>query len=217
MAYVKWILIIGFWVLFAAFLHYTLPQRDIIRVTGTEVVRTDLSGSNRMFYAQQDSGAAASDSRDVRFINGVRANGNSVVYRNEDTGFGWPPYFKLDSANMQAEADGVLSTAAEPQWVALRHYGWRNFVWSTYPNAVAIKPVDGPDVRLIPWFNIVFLTLLAAVLWAIYVRWRRFRQARIDPVMDRMEDRWDAVDAGFDERRGRLRRWMDSFKSKPRR
>jgi len=216
MGYVKWVLIVAFWGAFAAMLHYTLPQRDIVRVTGTEVVRTDLSGFNSRFYAQQDSGNATSTSRDIRFINAVRANGDSAVYRNEDTGFGWPPYFKLDSANMQAEADGVLSTAADPQWVALRHYGWRNFVWSTYPNAVAIKPVAGPDVRLIPWFNIIFLTFLAALFWGVYVRWRRFRQSRIDPALGRIEDRWDAAGEGLDARRGRFRRWLDTFKGKPR-
>ena len=216
MTYVKWTLIAVFWLTLGAILHYTLPQRDIVRITGTEVVRTDLSGTNRWFYAQQDSGNAITESRDIRFINAVRANGSSAVYRNEDTRFGWPPYFKLDSANMQADADGVLSTAASPQWVALRHYGWRNFVWSTYPNAVSIKAVEGPDAQLIPWFNIIFLTFMTAVFWAVYVRWRRFRQARIDPVMGRIEDRWDQVDAGFDERRGRLRRWLDTFKGKPR-
>ncbi|WP_420861141.1 DUF1523 family protein [Algirhabdus cladophorae] len=216
MGYVKWTFIIVFWLLLGALLHYALPQRDIVRVTGTEIIRKDFSGLSSWFYAQNDTGDAVTENRDLRLINSTRPNGNVMVYRNEDTGFGWPPYFKVDSSNLHAEAANVISTAADPQWVAVRHYGWRNPFLSIYPNAVAIVPVEGPDVRLIPWFNIIFLTFLAALFWGIYVRWRRFRQARIDPALDRIEDRWDAAGANIDARRGRFRRWLDTFKGKPR-
>ena len=98
--------------------------------------------------------------------------------------------------------------------MAITHYGWRNEFLSIFPNAVAIKPVAGPDVRLIPWFNIIVLTLLAALVWAIWVRWRRFRQRRIDPVIEDVEDSLYAAGEAIEERRGRLRRWLDSWKSK---
>jgi len=94
-------------VLFLGTLHYTLPQRDIVIVTGTEIIRQDFSGWNRVFYAQADSGNAAVVNRDLRLINTVDGDGNIMVYRNEDTGFGWPPYFKLDSSNLQAEAQAA--------------------------------------------------------------------------------------------------------------
>ncbi len=143
--------------------------------------------------------------RDVRFINTVTASGRVRVYRNEDTGWGWPPYFKFDTANLQAEAADLRSTAAAPQWVVIRHYGWRNEFLSVYPNVVSLRPVDGPDVRIIPWLNIILLTLLVAVVWALYVRWRRFRQARIDPVLDDMGDNLDEAGGrlkGFFRRKG---------------
>ncbi len=48
-----------------------------------------------------------------------------MVYRNEDTGWGWPSYFKFDTANLQTEADDLSSTAArsqmggdDPLWLA---------------------------------------------------------------------------------------------------
>ena len=113
-----------------------------------------------------------------------------MVYRNEDTGWGWPPYFKFDTSNLQAEAANLRSTAAEPDWVAIRHYGWRNELLSIFPNAVSAWPVAGPDVRMIPWFNIVVLVTLFAVFWAIRVRWKRFRENRIDPVYDDLTDGW---------------------------
>lgn len=176
--------------LFGAFLHYTLPQRDIVRITGTEIIRQDFSGLNRIFYAQGDSGNAPVESRDLRLINTVLASGEVMVYRNEDTGFGWPPYFKLDSADLHAEASNLVSTAAEPQWVAVTHYGWRSRLLTTYPNAVAINPVAGPDVTLIPWLTIVILLGLALAGFMAWRIWERFEDRVIDPIRDRMAVQW---------------------------
>ncbi|MGV6839769.1 MAG: DUF1523 family protein [Planktomarina sp.] len=175
-----------------AFLHYTMPQRDIVRITGTEVVRTDLSGWNQTFYAAPDSGAATAASRDIRFINAVRPDGSVVVYRNEDTGlFSWPPYIKVNSSDLQAKASDVLSTKDNPSWVIVRHYGWRSTWFSIYPNALKISPAKGPDQRLIPWFNIGLLLFFFAVFWAIYVRVKRFWDNRIEPRLEQADARMD--------------------------
>ena len=69
MRYIGWTLLIGFWLFLAAFLHYTLPQRDVVRVTGTEIIRKDFSGVSRLFYAQADSGDSDVGNRDLRLIN----------------------------------------------------------------------------------------------------------------------------------------------------
>ena len=104
MVYIKWFFIIVFWVFVAAFFHYTLPQKDIVRVTDTENRRIDF-GENSIFWASPDAGnAGVAANRDVFFIQTVRENGSVMVYRNEDTGWGWPPYFKFDTSNLQAEA-----------------------------------------------------------------------------------------------------------------
>ena len=47
---------------------YVLPQHDVVRITGPEVIRQDFSSFNRLFYAQADSGANELPTRDVRFI-----------------------------------------------------------------------------------------------------------------------------------------------------
>jgi len=178
MRYVKW----TFWttvvVLVAAFLHYTLPQRDIVRIVSTETRRVDF-GSNSIFWAHSSAGDAVNVvNRDVFFIDTVQPDGDVMVFRNEDTGWGWPPYFKFDTANLQAQAADLVSTKEAPQWVVIRHYGWRNQWLSIFPNAVSIYQVEGPDVRLIPWFNIVFIIVLIALLRTIQVRlqrlWRRW-------------------------------------------
>ncbi len=190
MGYVKWVLTIAFWLLVGAFFHYTLPQHDIARVTDTYTKRVDF-GENSIFWSGADVGNdATAVNRDVFFIQTVLNNGRVMVYRNEDTGWGWPPYFKFDTSNLQAEASDLKSDVDTPKWVAIRHYGWRNELISIFPNAVGVKPVEGPDVRIIPWLNIVILTVLFALFWAIRVRWKRFRANKVDPFYDEMTDGW---------------------------
>jgi hypothetical protein len=187
-AFVRWVFwsIVGFLVL--CVLHYTLPQRDIVIVTGTEIIRQDVGGLNAWFYAGADSGNAVSVNRDLRLINTIDRNGTTRVYRNEDTGIGWPPYFKFDSADLQADAQAAISTTANPQWVAVRHYGWRSTLISIYPNATSLRPVSGPDQTLIPWFNIIFLTVFFAFVWGISVRVIRWRRRLRDGVDDAFDD-----------------------------
>ena len=193
----KWVLSLLLLISVFGVLHYNLPQRDIVRITGTEVLRKDFSGWTRMFYANADTGDVDSFNRDLRLINSVGVNGKVNVYRNEDTGFAWPPYFKLDSSNLQAEAEDAISNRDNPKWFVLRHYGWRNTFLSIYPNAVSIKPTSGPDKILIPWFNIIFLITLVAILWGGYVRVRGFWRRKIHPSLDN-------ISAAADEVMGRI-------------
>lgn len=214
---IKW----AIWSLLAliifAFFHYVLPQHDIVRVTSTEIIRTDFTGFNRMFYAQADAGSAENPTRDIRLINTVRTNNKVMVFRNEDTGWIWPPYFKFDSSNLQAEAADLLSSRSDPLWVSVTHYGWRNEFFSIYPNAIGVKTVSGPDARIIPWVNIVILGALSILLFMLWRMWAQFRERSIDPVL---EDVGEASDAARSHARGiwgRITRWLGSWRSKPRR
>ena len=208
MSYVKWAFILLFWGLLGSVLHYSLPQYDVVRIVNTYEERQDLNDWTSMFWSAGGDSTSGSVSRDVQFIQGVRPNGRAIVYRNEDTGWGWPFYFKFDTANLYTEANDAISTKDSPEWVSVMHYGWRNEFLSIFPNAISIKQVSGPDHRIINWFNIIFLTVLAAVFWAIWVRWRRFRQARIDPMMQDIGDSLDAAGDAVAEKRGRFRRWL---------
>lgn len=197
MRYVKWTFIVVVLALVGSVLHYNLPQREIVRIVNTEVRRVD-PGMNAFFYSNAGSGdATVSANRDVFFIEGIRPNGSPIVYRNEDTGWGWPPYSKFNSANLQAIARDLVSTQDAPRWVAVRHYGWRNEIFSIFPNAVSIQLVDGPEVRLIPWTSITVLILLAALVIWVWRRLARFKRRRIEPMIDE-------IDADFDEARDRV-------------
>ncbi|SLN62229.1 DUF1523 family protein [Ruegeria meonggei] len=214
MAYLKWAFILIFWGTIAVILQYSLPQRDIVRIVNTYEERQDLNDWTRIFWSEPDDQSTSLSNRDVQFIQAVRANGKPIVYRNEDTSWGWPPYFKFDTANLYTEANDAISDKNDPDWVVVTHYGWRNEFMSIFPNAVFIKQVDGPDVRIIPWFNIIFLTVFFAIVWALWVRWRRFRQRRIDPVLESVEDGFYAAGDAIEERGSKFRRWLDSWKSK---
>ncbi len=202
-------------VVIGAFFHYTLPQHDIVRVTSTEIIRTDFSGWNRMFYASADAGSTEQTTRDLRLINTQkrdtfllgfvpRESESVMVYRNEDTGWIWPPYFKFDSADLQAEAANL---ARGDEWAVITHYGWRIRWASIYPNAVAVRTVSGPDVSITPWFNIFFFIFLGVAMLFVRAMWRQFWERSVDPILDKAEHQIDEVQAGVAKRRGRLTRW----------
>lgn len=194
MKYVKWGFLTVLLLAIIAFLHYTLPQRDIVRINGTEVIRTDFSGWNRVFFASPDSGGADNQNRDLRIINTVYPNGKVMVFRNEDTGFGWPPYFKFNSSNIQAKAEDLVSKRDNPVWVAVTHYGWRNEFWSIYPNVIALREVEGPDVQLFPWLNIVILLVIGLLLLGVWRLLQRMKRRLIDPIFARLEARREAAE-----------------------
>lgn len=208
----------------AGFLHYTLPHHDIVRITDTYNRLTTIGWENKLFYASPDTGTAESaTTRDIRFINAVFPDESVVVYRNEDTGWVWPPYFKYDSSNLQAEAGNFKSTKEAPKWVSVTHYGWRFPFMSIYPNAVKIREVAGPDVSIIPWVNIIVLTALLIGVLMLRRMWLQFRERMVDPVLTDVGETLDGIDARADAARaqargfwGRIMAWFGTWRSKPR-
>ncbi|MDO5642052.1 MAG: DUF1523 family protein [Paracoccus sp. (in: a-proteobacteria)] len=211
------------------FLDYALPSKNTVRINNALSRITEI-GRNAIFYASEDTGTIQNtpDRRDVRFIETVRPNGKVFVYRNEDTGLIWPPYFKYDSANLQAEAGELRSDSRNPQWVSVTAYGWRIPFLSIYPNAISIRPVSGPDVQPMNWPAMVILGLLGAFLALIWRMWNQFRQRTIDPAARRVSEAVGQVDARADaafdrvsaeltEARKGFRGWLDTWRGKPRR
>ncbi|MBL9049676.1 MAG: DUF1523 family protein [Tabrizicola sp.] len=220
----KWGIRILLILIVGLFLHYTLPQRDVVQIINTYNKNTPI-GANWMFYSIEDTGTGVettSTIRDIRYIDAVYPDGTSVmVYRNEDTGWFWPPYFKWDSSTLQAEATNLKSDKTAPKWVAITHYGWRMPIFSIFPNAVKVAPVDGPDVRLIPWVNIIILTFLAFALFMARKMWLQFRERMVDPALADVEETFDAAGARVDAARkeargffGRIGAWLNTWRAK---
>ena len=195
---IKWIkrvFIILLLVITAGLVHYYLPQRDVVKVVGTDVKRMDI-GQGSPFWDRQDTGTEDRTSRDVRFISTIKANGKTMVYRNEDTGWSFPFYLKFDSSDLSAKAQAMVDEKSET-WVAVSHYGWRIRMFSIFPNATKVKQVAGPDTLLIPWFSIFFLIVLAIIFITIWRIIRKWKKKNVDPVTDKIgkeiEDASDAV------------------------
>jgi len=77
-----------------------------------------------------------------------------------------------------------------------------------------VRSVAGPDVTIIPWFNIFFFVFVAAGMLFIRAMWRQFRERTVDPLLDAAGDQMDEVQAGVAERRGRLSRWFRTWRAK---
>ena len=185
----------------AASLHYSLPSRDVVRIVGTDVVRQDVE-------RRDAQGNRVTVTRDVRFIYAKWPGGGDRVYRNEDTSWGWPPYFKFDTADLAAQATDRVSTAGAPDWVVMRHYGWRIPVLSMFPNALSIRSASGPDDNPWPWFNIIFVTLLVlSVLIVRRVLILLFRR-HVDPVIEEIDREFDQRAGAVAGRYRQARRWV---------
>jgi hypothetical protein len=96
--------------------------------------------------------------------------GQPRVYRNEDNFI----YLKFDSASLQAQ---VQSLAADKQLVALRHYGIRIPLFSLFPNAVKVWPVE-EGYRHIPLFNMLVIAGLGLIAFFGWRNLRRITAAR---------------------------------------
>ena len=213
-----------FGVLVFLFLDYALPSRHTVRVTNVYNQITDL-GWNGIFYASPDTGTVqtADGRRDIRYIATVQPNGRPYVYRNEDTGWIWPPYFKYDSSNLHAIAADSVSTADAPRWMNVTSYGWR-VSWATiYPNAISMRQVAGPGDRPLNWPALVILGVMGALLLLLWRMWNQFHERSIEPrtrradrVIEHIDARADAaqaeVVANTRKAAGRMRNWVDSWR-----
>ncbi len=187
--------------LVAAILHYSLPSRDVVRIVGTDVVRKDVE-------RRDADGNRVTVTRDIRLINAIWPGGGERVYRNEDTGWGWPPYFKFDTADLAAEATDLVSSAETPDWVVVRHYGWRIPMISMFPNALSIRPASGPEESLQPWFNIVFVTLLVLTVLIVRRLLILLFRRHVDPVIEEIDREFDERAGAIAGRYRRARRWF---------
>ncbi|WP_369991419.1 DUF1523 family protein [Pseudomonas xanthosomatis] len=156
-------------------LHHYLPRHEVVHVTGVEVKRMDADG---VISAENP---ADGPTRDVYFINTENPTTREVtVYRNEDTGWGFPWYFKFDSADVQARAQGY---SRDPEQLALiRYYGWRFQILSMFPNITDIKAVNSLDEPF-PLFNTLFFSILLILLVSVALLVRRALGRRNRPMV----------------------------------
>jgi hypothetical protein len=162
-----------FFVVLFLFFHFNLPRTAVVQISGTDIKRMDkaVDVKDKEDGAEKQVQTATSTS-DVRFINSVSRKGKPMVFKNEDTGWGWPPYFKFTSADVTAEAQAFANDQGKP-WVLVKYYGWRFTMFSKFPNVLDLKKVD-KDYTHIPVFNIMFFILLITVVFIIRYKVKQF-------------------------------------------
>ena len=135
-----------------AFLDYFLPHHAILRIVGAETRRP--VGSSKSAPASHDIFYVFAEDVETK---------KPRVFRNEDTGWGFPFYFKFNSADLQAVAQSI---AGEHGTALFTYYGWRIQIFSVVPNVTNIKRA-APDAELpIPWFNLAFfLVVIGSGIW----------------------------------------------------
>lgn len=198
MAYLRWGIGIILFFIAAAFLHYSLPDREIVKIVGTEVVRIEVERPDGSIVIQ-----------DQRQINGQTPNGRPSVFRNEDTDWAWPPYLKFDSANLQAQAQSARGqNDGEASWMVVRHYGWRIPYLSMFPNALSMRPATGPDEALVPWLNIFLISLLALIVLIVWRVLTILFDRHVAPVIEGIDVEIEQTSNAVSNRYRGIRGWF---------
>lgn len=197
MIYVKPTLAVMLLLAFIAALHYYVPQRSIVRVTGTEVIRVD--------YETTDAqGNTVVRTRDVRQIKGTDTDGDPRVFNNEDATL----YFKFDSADLDARAHEQISTVDNPRWSVVTHYGWRVQVFSWFPNAISLRKATGPDEELTYWRHIAIISGIVLLLLIIRRVILLLINRYVDPVLQSVDEEIDAHTNAIGRFFRRIRRFI---------
>mgnify|MGYP001822699733 FL=1 len=159
-------------VVIALFFHYNLPRTAVVQISGTDIKRVDETKEIKERQAETDEQVNTTHhTKDIRYINSVSRKEKPMVFRNYDTGWVWPPYFKFDSADLTAEAQAFSTDQSKP-WVLVKYYGWRSTMFTMYPNVLNMKQVNR-DYTHIPYFNIVLFILLIALVFYIRMKFNK--------------------------------------------
>ncbi len=157
-----------FIVVYALAASYYLPRTALVHVTGTEIKRSDSKAKD-----------GSTLTTDVRYVMTSRVDdGKAMVFKNEDTGWGWPPYFKFDSGDLAGEAMNLAKDKGKDKSIVLvTYYGWRTNLLSLFPNVVSLEEV-GEGYEHIPIFNLAFLVFSVVFFIVLFVYARRLARWR---------------------------------------
>ncbi|GAA4501971.1 DUF1523 family protein [Pseudaeromonas paramecii] len=157
-------LLAGLLVISGVWLDFYLPEKSITTITGVEVKRVDKDGP----IGKENP--ADGPTTDVYYLYTVSAGEKVRVFRNEDTGWGFPFYFKFNSADVQARAKAL---EFEKGLARITSYGWRLNMFSWFPNVTKIERVESAEVSTFSFFRwLGFGLWLLAWGWIARLVWR---------------------------------------------
>ncbi|MGL2848032.1 DUF1523 family protein [Helicobacter pylori] len=130
---------------------YCMPHYSVAVISGVEVKRMNENEST------PNNKEVKTLARDVYFVQTYdpKDQKSVTVYRNEDTRFGFPFYFKFNSADISALAQSLVN-----QQVEVQYYGWRINLFNMFPNVIFLKPLKEGAEMSKPIFSWILYTLL---------------------------------------------------------
>lgn len=147
------ILVIAFWGGVFAGINFYAPSYEALYIKGLEVKLMDQDG------VITKGNKANSSIQDVYFIYTEIPGSNTVkVFRNENTRWGFPFYFKFDSAELQAKA-ASLQSVEEKLLVQVKSYGWQINMLEKFPNIISIKAIANENELSRPWLSYILYVL----------------------------------------------------------
>lgn len=142
----------------AVAVNFFMPSYADLNITGVEVKRVDKDGP------LSQSNPADGPTRDVYYIYTRNPENQKVmVYKNEDTRFSFPFYFKFNSANTQALAQAMSNDKSLAQ---VKYYGWRVTMFDKFPNVIKLTKIDSPSELSKPYISyILYVLVLLSFIW----------------------------------------------------
>lgn len=145
---------------------YCMPHYSAAVISGVEVKRMNENENT------PNNKEVKTLARDVYFVQTYdpKDKKSVTVYRNEDTRFGFPFYFKFNSADISALAQSLVN-----QQVEVQYYGWRINLFNMFPNVIFLKPLKENAEMSKPVFSWILYALLlvgffisARSVWALF-------------------------------------------------
>ncbi len=130
---------------------YCMPHYSVAVISGVEVKRMNENENT------PNNKEVKTLARDVYFVQTYdpKDKKSVTVYRNEDTRFGFPFYFKFNSADISALAQSLVN-----QQVEVQYYGWRINLFNMFPNVIFLKPLKENAEMSKPVFSWILYALL---------------------------------------------------------
>ncbi|OPG26062.1 DUF1523 family protein [Helicobacter pylori] len=136
---------------FMLLVSYCMPHYSVAVISGVEVKRMNENENT------PNNKEVKTLARDVYFVQTYdpKDQKSVTVYRNEDTRFGFPFYFKFNSADISALAQSLVN-----QQVEVQYYGWRINLFNMFPNVIFLKPLKENAEMSKPVFSWILYALL---------------------------------------------------------
>ncbi|MGL2889417.1 DUF1523 family protein [Helicobacter pylori] len=146
---------------------YCMPHYSAAVISGVEVKRMNENENT------PNNKEVKTLARDVYFVQTYdpKDQKSVTVYRNEDTRFGFPFYFKFNSADISALAQSLVN-----QQVEVQYYGWRINLFNMFPNVIFLKPLKENAEMSKPVFSwILYALLLVGFFISVRSVWALFK------------------------------------------